>query len=121
MGKTERLQHQYEPAKKSTADPDVEAVGTPRSARRNGERWMKERTEKPEPRAAGSTLTKSYPQRGHQNSSRAPKGRSYATAPTRTVNSCGHRPRLSREEQGREAPLGDDGELPRRARQHGRA
>ena len=47
------------------------------------------------------------------------KGRGQSAGPRRRLHSS--RAWLSREERGRKAPLGDDGDLARRASQHGRA
>ena len=49
----------------------------------------------------------------------APNGRQEGDGRRRRLHRSG--PRLGREKQGREALLGDDGDVPQRARQHGGA
>ena len=58
------------------------------------------------------------PERGSDRSNGAPEGRSKTTGPDAREQLYHHGARLSRKEQSREAPLGDDRDLTRGAGQH---
>ena len=86
----------------------------------HGEHQKQARERKTMRGAHPSRSGRSWTREGSQKRDRAPEELTHKPGPATAGDSHHGRPRLCREEQSRKPALGNDGDLARRAREHGR-